>query len=102
MWLSRAMYGSRTIMPGAIVVSQESRLNIAPNANIIFKNNSASYGGAIYVDEGGKLVIYEHSQHNGRPIILPKPHHCFRSGDKSEKLFFLINNTALFGGDVLY
>ena len=32
-------------------ISGNSRLTIAPNANITFQDNYASYGGAIFVDQ---------------------------------------------------
>ena len=93
---------NHAIKGGAIIVSQQSTLNLAPNANVIFENNSASYGGAIYVNGDEKQVIYEETLASGRTIVGPKPQPCFLTSEKSQKSLVFINNTALYGGDVLY
>ena len=61
-------------------------------------------GGAIYVDAGDIMVEYKNTEQNegAIPFILPHVHSCFLAGDKSRKGLFFINNTALFGGDILY
>ena len=77
-------------------------MNIDQNANVVLENNSASYVGAIYIDEYDKQMVYETIEHSGATSLQRKQHPCFLTGDQFNKTLFFINNTAQFGGDVLY
>ena len=89
------------IKGGAVIVSRQSTLNIAPNANVTFENNHALYGGAIYIDGYGNQLQYE-SQQNGGVIIQLRRPLCFLTTGNSQKSLVFVHNSAQLGGDILY